>query len=89
MLTIERERESRSPDERERGGDAVAPPALHSHTSLFLFHPPLPPIVAGPTLPARINAGLIDLLERDGFFNVSEAVGADVKGVKGGAYRKK
>lgn len=35
----------------------------------------------GPTLPSRINAGLIDLLDRDGFFNIQEAVGADVKGV--------
>ncbi len=36
---------------------------------------------AGPTLPARINEGLLALLARDGFDNVAQAVGADVKGV--------
>ncbi|ULH16341.1 quinone-dependent dihydroorotate dehydrogenase [Deinococcus sp. KNUC1210] len=36
-------------------------------------------IYAGPTLPARINAGLKELLRRDGFTHVSEAVGVDVR----------
>ncbi|WP_425147697.1 quinone-dependent dihydroorotate dehydrogenase [Deinococcus sp.] len=36
-------------------------------------------IYAGPTLPARINAGLAGLLRRDGLTQVGEAVGADVR----------
>lgn len=34
-------------------------------------------IFQGPTLPAMINAGLMELLQRDGFSHISEAVGAD------------
>lgn len=36
-------------------------------------------IFEGPQLPAAINSGLIELLKKDGFKNISEAVGADVK----------
>ena len=34
-------------------------------------------IFQGPSLPSMINAGLVDLLRRDGFNHISEAVGAD------------
>ncbi|MBU0556012.1 MAG: quinone-dependent dihydroorotate dehydrogenase [Alphaproteobacteria bacterium] len=34
-------------------------------------------VYEGPYLPARINAGLADLLRRDGFTSITEAVGAD------------
>ncbi|MFB6193708.1 MAG: dihydroorotate dehydrogenase (quinone), partial [Halobaculum sp.] len=33
----------------------------------------------GPTLAHEINRGLVELAERDGFENVSEAVGADLE----------
>lgn len=36
-------------------------------------------IFKGPSLIATINAGLVDLLERDGFHSIAEAVGADHK----------
>ena len=36
-------------------------------------------ISEGPSLPARIAEGLDALLARDGFSNVSEAVGADLR----------
>jgi dihydroorotate dehydrogenase len=34
-------------------------------------------IYEGPGLPKKINRGLVKLLERDGFKNIAEAVGAD------------
>jgi dihydroorotate dehydrogenase len=36
-------------------------------------------VYEGPTLPSRINAGLVQLLKRDGFKHVSEAVGAGIR----------
>ncbi len=36
-------------------------------------------VFEGPLLPARINAGLIDLLKQDGFDHVSAAVGIDAR----------
>jgi dihydroorotate dehydrogenase len=36
-------------------------------------------IYEGPQLVGQINRGLINLLERDGFSNISEAIGADIK----------
>ena len=36
-------------------------------------------VYQGPGLPGRINAGLVQLLRRDGFSHVSEAVGAGVR----------
>jgi dihydroorotate dehydrogenase subfamily 2 len=36
-------------------------------------------IFEGPQLIGDINAGLVKLLERDGFKNISEAIGADIK----------
>lgn len=35
-------------------------------------------IYNGPQLAAQINADLIDLLQRDGFYNISQAIGKDV-----------
>jgi dihydroorotate dehydrogenase len=37
-------------------------------------------IYEGPRLAGRINRGLIDCLERDGFTHLSEAIGADLRG---------
>ena len=34
-------------------------------------------IYEGPGLPRRINAGLLELLRRDGFTHIGEAVGTD------------
>ncbi|MCW2367697.1 MULTISPECIES: quinone-dependent dihydroorotate dehydrogenase [unclassified Sphingobium] len=36
-------------------------------------------VYEGPYLPARINAGLADLLRRDGFTSISQAVGVDTR----------
>lgn len=36
-------------------------------------------IFEGPSLPSRINKELLDLLERDGFKNIADAIGADHK----------
>jgi len=36
-------------------------------------------IFHGPSLPSKINKGLIDLLQKDGFSNITEAIGADYK----------
>ncbi|MCW2389950.1 dihydroorotate dehydrogenase [Sphingobium sp. B11D3B] len=36
-------------------------------------------VYEGPYLPARINAGLADLLRRDGFTSISQAVGVDAR----------
>ena len=35
-------------------------------------------IYEGPHMVAQVNRGLIELLQRDGFANVNEAVGADL-----------
>jgi dihydroorotate dehydrogenase len=32
----------------------------------------------GPQLPGEINRGLVELLHRDGFTNISQAVGKDL-----------
>jgi dihydroorotate dehydrogenase len=34
-------------------------------------------IYEGPQLPAEINSGLIELLKKDGYSNISEAIGLD------------
>jgi dihydroorotate dehydrogenase len=39
----------------------------------------------GPTLIPRINDGLVQLLRRDGFTHVSQAVGRDAKAIAAGA----
>jgi dihydroorotate dehydrogenase len=39
-------------------------------------------IYVGPSAISQINLGLERLLKRDGFKNISEAVGEDVKGVE-------
>jgi len=36
-------------------------------------------VYEGPSVARRISAGLVDLLDRDGFDGVSEAVGADLR----------
>ncbi len=36
-------------------------------------------VYKGPSLPREINLGILKLLERDGFKNIKEAVGADIK----------
>jgi dihydroorotate dehydrogenase len=37
-------------------------------------------IYAGPGFPSQLNAGLLRLMERDGFRTIAEAIGADLKG---------
>jgi dihydroorotate dehydrogenase len=37
-------------------------------------------IYGGPGFPSQLNAGLLKLMERDGFSSVQEAIGADLKG---------
>ena len=57
----------------------------HNYTTLELTHlkltnPPLPFLLtssSGPSLVPRINNGLVELLKRDGFDNITQAIGAD------------
>ncbi|HBO64460.1 TPA: dihydroorotate dehydrogenase (quinone), partial [Candidatus Saccharibacteria bacterium] len=39
-------------------------------------------IFNGPQFVEEVNSGLVALLRRDGFTHISQAVGADVKGVQ-------
>ena len=57
----------------ENAADAYA--RIRAGASLVQIYSAL--VYHGPGLATRINAGLLDLLERDGFANISDAVGAD------------
>lgn len=62
------------------GGIASAEDAyarIRAGASLIQLYSAL--VYEGPGLAGRINQGLIDLLRRDGFANVSQAVGVDVR----------
>jgi dihydroorotate dehydrogenase len=37
-------------------------------------------IYGGPGFPSQLNAGLVQLMERDGFGSIEEAIGADLRG---------
>lgn len=63
----------------KNGADAYA--KIRAGASLIQLYSGL--IFQGPTLPSMINKDLLDLLMRDGFKNIADAIGADHKMILG------
>ena len=59
------------------GGTALAYARIRAGASLVQIYSAM--IYEGPYLAARINTGLKALLQRDGFTNITQAIGIDAR----------